>query len=255
MRRFLAAKILLIVLIVSITPPQIEKAEAGIPVIDVASIVQAAIAAVEAVTQTAQLVEQYRTQLQQYENQLRNSLNPDTWVWDRAQQTMDNIRRTVDTLEHYKNTYQSLDRYLGQFKDLNYYKNNPCFNGQGCSEEQMRAVLDTRALASESSKNANDALFRGLDLQQQSMEADARQLERIQNGAQTAEGQMQAIQFANQLASNQANQLLQIRSLLATQHNASTAMLQAEVDRQAQEQAAGQNLRRSFFTPSNPIVW
>ncbi|MGN5824896.1 hypothetical protein ACNQRN_30485, partial [Pseudomonas aeruginosa] len=85
---------------------------------------------------------------------------------------------------------------------------------------------------------ANDALFKGLKDQQRNLTADARQLERLQAAAQGADGQMQAIGFANQLAANQANQLLQIRGLLIAQQNAVTTRMQAEADREAQQQAA-----------------
>jgi P-type conjugative transfer protein TrbJ len=77
-----------------------------------------------------------------------------------------------------------------------------------------------RRLASESQKKANDALFKGLDQQQDALTADARTLQRLQGKAQGATGQMQAIGYANQLASQQANQLLQIRGLLIAQQNA-----------------------------------
>ena len=48
----------------------------------------------------------------------------------------------------------------------------------------------------------------------------------------------QAIGFANQLAANQANQLLQIRGLLIAQQNAATARMQAQADLEARQQAA-----------------
>jgi hypothetical protein len=79
---------------------------------------------------------------------------------------------------------------------------------------------ENRRLASESQKKANDALFKGLDSTTGSLKADARTLERLQSAAQGASGQMQAIGYANQLASQQANQLLQIRGLLIAQQNA-----------------------------------
>jgi P-type conjugative transfer protein TrbJ len=63
------------------------------------------------------------------------------------------------------------------------------------------------------------------------LKADARQLERLQSAAQGANGQMQAIGYANQLASQQANQLLQIRGLLIAQQNAMATKMQADADR------------------------
>lgn len=255
MRKFLAAKAAFVVVLSTLIIQAPNPAKAGIPTIDIAGLIQAVLSALENVSQTLQMVEQYRAQLNQYENQLQNTLNPETWLWDEAQQTMNDLRRAVDTIEGYKNTLGSLDNYLDQFRDLDYYKNNPCFTSVGCSDTQRQSVVNARSLASESMKKANDALFKGLDMQQDALVADARQLERIQGAAQTAEGQVQAIQFANQLAGNQANQLLQIRSLLVTQQNATTSMLQADVDKQAQEEASNQKLRDPVYTPSTPREW
>ncbi|WP_258042143.1 hypothetical protein [Pseudomonas syringae] len=60
----------------------------------------------------------------------------------------------------------------------------------------------------------------------------------VQRAASGATGQMQAIQSANQLASAQTNQLLQIRSLLIAQQNALATNAQVEADRDAQKFAA-----------------
>src|SRR5690625_8026612 len=80
-------------------------------------------------------------------------------------------------------------------------------------------MQDNRRLASESQKKANDALFQTVADQQKALKDDARTLERLQGAAQGATGQLQAIGYANQLASQQANQLLQIRTMLTAQHN------------------------------------
>ena len=69
-------------------------------------------------------------------------------------------------------------------------------------------------------------------------------------------GQMQAIGYANQLAANQANQLLQIRGLLIAQQNAATARMQAQADLEAQQQAAGATSRESRIErTANPRNW
>lgn len=254
-RKTLAAKTALLAVVMCLTIQPTKQAEAGIPTIDVAGLIQAVLSALENVSQTLQMIESYRTQLVQYENQLVNTLNPDTWIWDQAQQTMNDLRRAVDTIQGYKNTLGSLDNYLDKYKDLKYYKNHPCLTSNGCTDTQRQDLINIREFASEATKKANDALFKGLDIQQDSMVSDARQLERIQNAAQTAGGQVEAIQYANQLAGNQANQLLQIRSLLVAQQNAATSMQQAQNDIEAQETAATEKLRDPVFAPSTPKAW
>jgi P-type conjugative transfer protein TrbJ len=116
-------------------------------------------------------------------------------------------------------------------------------------------MAENRRLASESQKKANDALFKGLDRQQDALKADARQLERLQSAAQGANGQMQAIGFANQLAAQQANQLLQIRGLMVAQQNAIATRMQVEADREAQQQAAGEALRKGEYRASPARNW
>ena len=130
------------------------------------------------------------------------------YIWDQAQSTINGLMNAVNTLDYYKTQLGSLDSYIGKFQDVNYYKNSPCFTAAGCSDAERAALRNVAQLASESQKKANDALFKGLDRQQTNLTADAATLQRLQSAAQGAQGQMQAIGYANQLASQQANQLL-----------------------------------------------
>lgn len=237
-RKALAAKIALGALIVALaSPAPMALAQAGIPVIDSANLAQTVMSAVENVAQTLKQIEQYRTQLQQYENMLQNTAAPAAYIWDQAQTTMSQLRRAISTLDYYKSQMGSLDGYLAKFQDVSYYRSSKCFS-MGCSQAEWDTMTKNSAkLGSEAQKKANDALFRGLDQQQDAMENDARQLGRLQSSAQDATGQMQAIGFANQLASNQANQLLQIRGLLIAQQNAAITRQQVLADQEAKQQA------------------
>ena len=87
------------------------------------------------------------------------------------------------------------------------------------------------------------------------MESDATQLQRLQSAANGAQGQMEAIGYANQLASHQSNQLLQIRGLLIAQQNAVATRNQALADREAKEAAASDQIRAGTFHPSTGRTW
>jgi P-type conjugative transfer protein TrbJ len=150
-------------------------------------------------------------------------------------------------LNHYKSSLGSIDAYLGKFKDTAAYRDSPCYSVNGCTPAEWSAMRASERLGSESQKRANDALFRGLDLQQDSMQADARQLQRLQASASGALGQLEAIGYANQLASHQSNQLLQIRALLISQQNALATRSQAVADREAREAAASEAIRVGTF--------
>ena len=222
-------------------------AHAGIPVIDGTNLVQNIMTAIEEVAQTLKQIEQHQTQLQQYENQLLNTLVPDQFIWSQAQQTINNLMRAVDTLNYYKNTFGSLEGFLNKYRDVSYYRNSPCFNGHGeaCTPEERAQFEEDRRMANANQKRANDAVFRGLERQQETLEQDAQKLEELQSAAQSAEGQMQALGYANQLASHKSNQLLQIRSLLLAQHAAITAKMQADADLEAQTQAIHEAMTRT----------
>lgn len=233
-------------------------AHAGIPVIDGANLSNNMMTAFESVAQTlkqieeyAQQVEQYKTQLDQYENMLQNTAAPAAYIWDEANATINKLMQAQDMLNYYTNQAGSLESYLSKFNDLSTYKNSACFSSTGCSAEDMASLEQQEELASESQKKANDSLFKSISQQQTNLANDARQLERLQSGAASADGQMKAIQFANQIASQQANQLLQIRGLLLAQQTAFAAQQQATLDRQAKASAAGNELRKGGYESSN----
>lgn len=226
-------------------------AQAGIPVVDGTNLTQNIMSATEAVAQTLKQIQQYQTQLQQYENQLQNTMAPAAQIWDQAQRTINNLNQATNTLAYYQNQLGSLDAYLGKFQDVTYYRSSLCFSASGCSEAERIAMEENRRLASESQKRANDALFKGLEQQQDNLEADARQLTRLQSAAQGADGQLAAIGYANQLASSQANQLLQIRSLLMAQQNAEATRLASELDSSARGEARERQLRTWEYQPSS----
>lgn len=229
----------------------ISPAQAGIPVVDGGNLVQNVMTAIESVAQTLKQIEQYQTQLQQYENMLQNTAAPAAYIWDRAQATIGKLIEAQNTLAYYQNQLGSMDNYLAKFQDVSYYRSSPCFNGLGgCSDAERAAMDENRRLASESQKKANDALFKTVADQQKALKDDARQLERIQSAATSAQGQMEAISYANQFASNQANQLLQIRTMLTAQQNADAARLAAQLDSEARGSARAKQMRTWSFRES-----
>ena len=213
-------------------------AAAGIPTVDVGVLLQTATSAGENVAQTLKQIEQYKTQLLQYQNMMQNSTQPTSQIWDASMITMNKLRTSIDTLSYYKNSLGSIDAYLGKFKDTDAYRASPCYSANGWTAAQWNALKDGENLGSASQKRANDALFRGLDQQQSAMVADAEQLQRLQMSAQGAAGQMQALGYANQLASQQSNQLLQIRGLLMAQQNMLATRNQSLSDNEARQKAA-----------------
>ena len=228
----------------------VQPAYSNLPVIDFTNLL-------ESVTQTSQQVQQYKTQLNQYENMLENSknLDLDKFTWDKANLTMDNLVNSIDTLNYYKQQAGGMNEYLSRYQDENHYRNTPCFNGGQCSEAELNGLLQQEANASEAQKKANDAMLRGIEQQQVSLQSDARQLTRLQEQAQGATGQMEALQAANQLASSETNQLLQIRGLMVAEQNAEVTRLAAIADKEAIQAAGDERFRQGSFKKSSGKTW
>lgn len=236
-----------------------EPAHAGIPVIDVASLTQSILEVIESISQGLQMIQSYQTQLQQFQNQIRNTMNIDNWLWDDARQIIDDVLAIGDSVRGFKNQFGSIDAYIGKFKDVDYYEQLPCFTSGGCNRQQLAALAEQnkeqQKLSSEVRKEANDALVKSVDEQQDALERDADKLRDLQSNAQTSSGQLEALQHASQLASNQANQLLQIRALLIAQQSALSAENQTKEDEDARQTAASQALRASRYQQSTGRAW
>ncbi|EAT2030343.1 P-type conjugative transfer protein TrbJ [Citrobacter freundii] len=231
-------------------------AQAGIPVIDGTNVVQTTISAVNNVQAVAKQIQQYQTQLQQYENMLQNTVAPAAYIWDQANSTINKLLQAQDTLNYYKNQAGSLDSYLQRYQDVNYYRSSPCFNSNvSCTADEIKALQNADKNNSEARKKANDAVFKAIDQQQQTLTTDANNLADLQSQASGAKGQMEAIQAANQLASAQTNQLLQIRSILLAQQSAAATLAQAEADKDAQRTAASAAIREGTYTKSPAKSW
>jgi type IV secretion system protein TrbJ len=232
----------------------------GIPVIDSANLTQTVVSAVEAVTQTANQIQQYQTQLQQYNtelSQLQNmqlnteSLARASQIFTQATSTMQRLQSLSNTLTQQKDSLGGLDQLLGLFRDQNSYA---CL-GTGCPPTDYEGQLQRDRSQSAAVKAANDAVLRGNDQQAAGITADAAQLEQLQDSVRNAQGQLAAAQANGQLAAAQGSQLLQIRSLLASQANAAALSEQRRLDRESRENEAAAALRSGSFAPSSPQSW
>lgn len=225
----------------------------GIPVFDAANLQQTAISAVEAVNQTIKQIEQYALQLQQYEDMIKNSIAPAAYVWDQAQRTMNKIIALQDQLDFYMNQAGDVNTYMRKFGSASAYRNSPYFAAP--TQENKKAILESEELGSEAQKHANDNVVKTLENQQAALKEDAANLEQLQAKAQGAQGRMEAIQYANQLASHQNNQLLQLRALMMAKIAAENAREQTLAAREARQQAASESLLESRYKESPTRNW
>ncbi len=95
--------------------------------------------------------------------------------------------------------------------------------------------------------------FRGIDQQQQTLQKDANHLKALQKAAQTSTGRLQVLQAANELASEQANQLLQIRGLLIAQQNAVATQMQVQNDKESRAMALEDKFKSGAYNPAKKV--
>jgi len=209
----------------------------GILTYDPSDVAQTTITAEQSVAQTARQLQQYQAQLQQLQNQIQNTANPNSFLWDKSNQTIGNVLATLSTLSTYEQQAGGLNGYLSQFSNANQYQST-CIGTGGCTDAQIQQLNASQYLGSDSQKTANDNMLRNIAAQQQQLQADANNLVQLQQNAQGSSGQMQALQAANQLASNQAAQLMQIRTLLVAEQTAEATRAETVADHEAKAQAA-----------------
>lgn len=246
------------VLLLSLTV-NIKDAKAGIPVIDLTSLAQHIMTVMQNIQQTLYLVQSYQTQLQQFEYEIKNSLNPNNFIWGQASNVIGDLMVQVDTIRNFKQQFGSMNSYLSQYKTVDYYGSTNCLGRGNCTNSDMNSfVTDVNngdVQKSKVVKATNEAVVKGLDRQQDLIQQDAIKLRDLQRNAQGSRGQLEAVQAANQLASAQAEQMMQIRMLLVSQQAATTAQSQAKEDTSAQQKAASKKLREPRHVPSPGRGW
>jgi len=232
-----------------ITAPMVQAS--GIPTVDIAAIAQAVLQVMESIQQTTALMDQYQTQLEQYENQLRNSMLPPRYLWDEADSTINKLIALQGTLAHYQRQLGGLQEYMDLFQTEANYKSNPCFNGtQSCSAADWQAIQKKDQLINESQKSANNDWLKMVNEQQQSLKRDAAKLSQLQANAQTATGQMEALSYANQFASQQNHLLMQMHTTLLAQQQALAIQQSRQKDLEERNKVITEQMMNGTFNRS-----
>ena len=78
-------------------------AYAGIVVLNSTNLTQTTVNAIQRVPLVQKQIEQYRTQLQQYESMLQNTVAPAAYIWDQAQTTINGLMQSIGTLNNLTN--------------------------------------------------------------------------------------------------------------------------------------------------------
>lgn len=229
-KNYLAAKLALIALSVSVTANA-----GGILVYDGLNNIQTTVSAIQDVAQTIRQAQQYKTQLEQWNDQVKNSANSVRYFWDKSDSTLNNILKTVDAVSPMLDG-KALDDYLSGYKSLGDYtvaQQQECFKNAACVAAHQAEIMEAQGQRSTQQARANQAAMRSVVAQQQQIRQDAQNLRQLQQTAQTANGRKAALDAANMLASAQVDNLLKMREILNTQQQMQAAQSQAQTENDA----------------------
>lgn len=231
-------------------------------VYDPSNFAQNITSAISEVTQELKQVKQYTTQLrelmvakQQLDDMVQNTQQLTKFNWDDAQGTLSQLLGMTDTIDQYKSQLGSFDNFLGKFQTIDYYRNIPCVGTNDCTASDLDKLAEIDSLGSDARKKANDALLRSVDLQQLTLKKDSEHLRELQRDAQSSTGRLQALQAANELASEQTNQLLQIRELLVAQQNALAIQMAVQNDKEARAITLKEKFKSGKYNFSKSKAW
>lgn len=226
----------------------------GIPTVDVAAIAQHLQQYMQMLEDARVQIEQYDTQIEQYKNQLLNSTMPAQEIWNDAVNTMDDLERTLRKYQYYKEQVGDLNAILQTYHDLSYYRESSCFT-TGCTEDDYIKIEKDKEAILNQRRQANTDLLVTNEQERKELKKDVDQLRKLQAAAGDAEGQLQALGYANQLSASTNSQLIQIRKSMAAQQQATAIAMQSQADKDAREKAAYDAAIESRYKPSQPREW
>lgn len=180
-------------------------------------------------TQAAQRVtqlQQYGTQLQQYANMVRNTTALPMTVWGNAQSDIMQVRSLSNASAILSGNSGGV---LARLNSATGY----------ASRVADAASMPGNLLGWQQSINDNvTTLGRTLGLQQGQAQNDALLLAQLQMHAQSASGQMQALQAGNELSAATAGELLKMQAMISASTQYAVQRDLVTADRRATEDAA-----------------
>jgi type IV secretion system protein TrbJ len=211
--------------------------------------------------QYALQMQQYSTQLREYQNMLQNTVAPPQYVWQQARSTVNSVLGAVTTVSALPSQVEGqilaptsqlasipgqatpqlgqLQGQLKQFQDSNFWINQP----------PNPNTWNFTAAGSSAQKQATEVLWQNLVNESNQIRDDAAALQQLQNQATTADGQMKALQAANELAALQAKELTDVKTLLIANYQAEAARNAALANSEAIQQAAALQAVQGQYTP------
>lgn len=181
----------------------------------------------ELVSQYLQQVQQYQTQLQQWQNEIKQAAMLPQQTFSQVEAQLVGLQSVVQGGNALSYAMANMDsQFTSRFASLGYQP--------GTSYAQRYATW---------SKTAMDTTQKTLDAahyQNQQVATQAALLQQLQQDAKSADGQEKAIQTGNEIAAEEANQLLQLRELMMADIQSKAAFQAKQIaEEDEQKRSAG----------------
>lgn len=194
--------------------------------------------------QLANQAVQLKTEIGQYQDMLTNSKGMPTQLWGRA---MQDFQQLTGLMQRSKSLAYSARNLDGQFAARYGTYNSYLSKKMGNADWQNK-------YAQWSHEGTDNTLYamKGLGVQATQLQNDQALLQRLQTMAGSAEGRMQAMQVANMIAAQNADQVMKLRQLMMMQLQMQANYLALQQDQAAARQASREKLYRTWKpTPNN----
>jgi P-type conjugative transfer protein TrbJ len=175
----------------------------------------------------AQEIETYKTMVQQYANMVINTASLPQQVWATVQADIMRVQQLASAVSVLTGDTGSI---LGRLQTASAYASSA-----GSLPGEISGQFDYWQQTIGRQISATGKL---LQLQQDQQAAAAAAIDQAQQHSDSAEGQKQALQAANELAAQSAKQLQQIQATLTATIDMQGTAIAVEADRRAREDAA-----------------
>ena len=241
-------------LLALVVPPWLPTPAQAFLVTDLANLAQAILNALENAKQTVQAIRDYRNQLQQYQELVRNTLAVPVEIWDRIHDLQESVKGLMNDLRNYRSFLRDIEAWLNRLGDLEYYRQAKCYGaGTQCVvsdwENALRLAQEEEGISYQMRKRTMDEMVVSLDRNAESMDRSVRELERMQQQSHRSRGNLEALQAGNELASAQVEQMLQMRASMAAYYRIIMIEKQAALAREARDKARSERYWRHVYKP------
>lgn len=199
-------------------------------VFDASNLAQNIVSANEAILHTQNQLMQIQNQLNQYKRMLQDATNPGSWNWGDIQNTLNQLKNTMRSINKIAGDAGGIEQYLDKFGSHEKYSSGSYYGSEDTAELYSGDLAGANL-----QKESADDLLKLVKEQQEAMDGYSDELEQLKSKTSGAEGQQEAIQAGNELASMQIQLLSQIHTLLLAQNTMLAAQVETNVNREAQQ--------------------